>query len=172
MPLIKCAECQRDVSDKAPACPHCGAPSRSAPPPIATTTEPPAKPRRKTSPVAWVALGLLIFGAIWWIQSGHARAYTNQYREANLPPMPVEVAYRQSLVGRGRVFVLKNTSDRQLSVIATLKNPTMNQERTVRVDLSPRGIREIGWGEGWVASSGDTVMLSHNEYKSYSARIP
>ena len=26
MALIKCPECGREVSDKAPACPHCGAP--------------------------------------------------------------------------------------------------------------------------------------------------
>src|SRR5205807_1558785 len=98
--------------------------------------------------------------------------YSNQFRETSLPPMPVEVAYRESLLGRGRVFVIKSTSDRQLSVIATLTNPTTKQERRYRVDLSPRGTREIGWGEGWVASSGDTVTLSHNDYKSYTARIP
>ena len=27
MALIKCPDCGRDISDKAPACPHCGRPS-------------------------------------------------------------------------------------------------------------------------------------------------
>lgn len=27
MPLIRCADCARDISDKASACPHCGAPA-------------------------------------------------------------------------------------------------------------------------------------------------
>ena len=26
MALIKCYECEKEISDKAPACPHCGAP--------------------------------------------------------------------------------------------------------------------------------------------------
>ena len=129
-------------------------------------------PSRKTSPAAWVVLGVLLVGAFWLLQAGYFRAYTNQFRDTSLPPMPVDVAYRESLVGRGRVFVLRNTSDRQLSVVATLKNPTTKQERSYRVDLSPRGTREIGWGEGWTASSGDAMTLSHNDYKSYSATIP
>lgn len=26
MALIKCPECEKEISDKAPACPHCGCP--------------------------------------------------------------------------------------------------------------------------------------------------
>jgi len=32
MALIPCYECSREISDKAPACPHCGASVREAPP--------------------------------------------------------------------------------------------------------------------------------------------
>ena len=28
MPLIFCYECSKEISDKAPACPHCGAPAK------------------------------------------------------------------------------------------------------------------------------------------------
>ena len=31
MALIKCYECSREISDKAPACPQCGAPKKKAP---------------------------------------------------------------------------------------------------------------------------------------------
>ena len=31
MALIKCYECSKEISDKAPACPHCGAPKQEAP---------------------------------------------------------------------------------------------------------------------------------------------
>jgi hypothetical protein len=34
MALIKCYECEREISDKAPACPHCGAPKEALPPEI------------------------------------------------------------------------------------------------------------------------------------------
>ena len=30
MALISCPECGREISDKAPACPHCGAPTKVA----------------------------------------------------------------------------------------------------------------------------------------------
>jgi len=29
MALIKCYECEKEISDKAPACPHCGAPVKN-----------------------------------------------------------------------------------------------------------------------------------------------
>jgi hypothetical protein len=31
MALIKCYECEKEISDKAPACPHCGAPKEEQP---------------------------------------------------------------------------------------------------------------------------------------------
>ena len=34
MALIKCYECEKEISDKAPACPHCGAPKEEQPPQI------------------------------------------------------------------------------------------------------------------------------------------
>ena len=32
MALIKCYECEKEISDKSPACPHCGAPKEEQPP--------------------------------------------------------------------------------------------------------------------------------------------
>jgi len=32
MALIPCYECEKEISDKAPACPHCGAPKEEQPP--------------------------------------------------------------------------------------------------------------------------------------------
>lgn len=40
--LIKCSECEREVSDQAAACPHCGAPMKAAPsppPPVPVPTK-------------------------------------------------------------------------------------------------------------------------------------
>ena len=40
MALIPCYECEREISDKAPACPHCGAPKEErSPEPVATKDE-------------------------------------------------------------------------------------------------------------------------------------
>ncbi len=63
MPLITCPDCNREISDRAPACPHCGLPNPAspplaAPPPAApvnvspkvttTPTEPPPRETRKS----------------------------------------------------------------------------------------------------------------------------
>jgi hypothetical protein len=34
MALITCEDCGRSISDRAPSCPHCGAPGAAAPPPL------------------------------------------------------------------------------------------------------------------------------------------
>lgn len=38
MALITCDECRREISDRAPACPHCGNPLRAARAPLAVET--------------------------------------------------------------------------------------------------------------------------------------
>jgi len=169
MALMECPECKHQVSDKAPACPKCGAPIAKAPPPPPSAAADPAAAgatnRKGTSPAAWVALALLIVGAIWYFQSP-------SFREQNLPPMPVEVGYRKALMGPGLVLAVKNNSDRHLSIRATLKNPSVNEERTYRLDVPPRGTTEVGHREGWILASGDSISLSHNDYKSWDGRIP
>jgi DNA-directed RNA polymerase subunit RPC12/RpoP len=76
--LIKCAECGREVSDRAPACPACGNPIG------ATTIEATAKRYKANQLLAFAAscLGILLLlsettrplgffviliGIIWWI---------------------------------------------------------------------------------------------------------
>ena len=39
MALIKCPECEREVSDQAQSCPNCGYPLRKQPPPVPPTGE-------------------------------------------------------------------------------------------------------------------------------------
>jgi hypothetical protein len=57
MALIKCYECEKEISDKAPACPHCGAPKEGRPPePVATKDE-------RFNPVVAIAAG----GLVWQI---------------------------------------------------------------------------------------------------------
>lgn len=57
MAVTACRECGGQVSDRAAACPHCG-----------------AKPRKKTSPVAWVIVGLFVLAAVKIGTSGDSPA--------------------------------------------------------------------------------------------------
>jgi len=67
MPLIKCADCKREISDRAPTCPHCGAPARSAPAqrPAPQTIEQTAKPYKVALIIGVLVLALgiaILFG--------------------------------------------------------------------------------------------------------------
>ncbi len=159
MALIQCPECQNQVSDKAPACPKCGAPIGSQP---ASPVE--AAPKRRTSLTTWGLSILVVVGAIMFFQSS--------FRQQNLPQMPIEVKYRPALLGPGLVVAINNTSDRHLSILATFKNPSVNQEKSFRVDVPPRGKTELGHREGWTFASGDQIELSHNDYKPWQGNIP
>ena len=56
MALAKCRECGQSVSDKALACPHCGAPN-----PVAVTNKPAAPGNRELIFTAVVALAGMVF---------------------------------------------------------------------------------------------------------------
>lgn len=61
MALISCSECRREISDKAAACPNCGAPVGSAAPITNRWAEPPVQ--KKSSIWKWV-LGVPIGGFV------------------------------------------------------------------------------------------------------------
>lgn len=165
MALIECSECHKQISDKAVACLHCGAPIASA------TTNPPEKPTaptvsnskptaKKTSPLTWLALVLIVAASVWY--------FPKAQREASLPSMPVEVATRTAITGPGLVLVVKNTSKRHLSYMVKLTNPTTNQERAFRLDVGPDSAGEIGYKEGWTVASGDQINITNNDYQQWN----
>ena len=83
MGLIKCSECGREVSDKAVACPSCGAPIANAPvgTPIQTIQE--TSKRLK----AQYAIAVVIFfvGLIWLVFNIVYVTQTNQ----SMSPIPI-----------------------------------------------------------------------------------
>lgn len=167
MALIDCTECHKQVSDKAAACPHCGAPIAlaSLATPVATKTERPGKPtRKKTSSFTWLALIVIVAAAVWYLPKAQ--------REASLPTMPVEVKTRSAMTGPGLVLIVKNTSSRHLSFMVTLTNPTTHQERVFRVDVGPDSSGEIGYKEGWTLASGDLISIANNDYQQWTGNTP
>jgi hypothetical protein len=67
MALIKCAECGKEVSEKAAACPGCGAPIAAAPSPQTLPAQTPdARVRVTRTGGKWEAVGfLLIMGGVF-----------------------------------------------------------------------------------------------------------
>lgn len=91
---------------------------------------------------------------------------------ARLPDLPITATYRRAMMGPGLVIAFSNSSNRALAVGAQFKNPTLNLERSFRVDVPPRGVKEVGHLEGWTFASGDTITITHAEYKPVIITIP
>lgn len=87
------------------------------------------------------------------------------------PELPIEIHYREALLGPGLVGMFKNTSDRHLAVVTTFYNPTLKKEENYRLDLAPGITKEVGHSEGWAFASGDTIKIVHNEYKTRTVEL-
>jgi hypothetical protein len=120
---------------------------------------------RRVSPLIWVVLVLVALGLGWLFQSA-------AFREIGRPPMPVEVGFRKALLGPGLVLDVSNNSDRQLSVLVDLANPTTKQEKSFRMDIAAHDMSELGHAEGWALASGDAIRISHHDYKSWTGSVP
>lgn len=160
MALMQCPECKHQISDQAVACPNCGAPVKGP-----ATASVPSKEKKKTSPATWVALLFVIAGIVWYLQS-------REFKEQSLPPIPVEVTFREALLGPGLVLQVKNKSARHLSILVALKNPSTQQGQNYRLDVAPQGTSEVGHMEGWTLASGDNIEIFHNDYQSWKGGIP
>ena len=123
----------------------------------------------------WVVASLFVVAAVvaYYMKYTAEQEYMRVKEELEMrPDMPVEVTYREALMGPGLVILVTNNSDRLLSVIAMFHNPSMNQEKSFRLDLTPGMVKEIGHQEVWAFASGDTVQLTHVEFKPIFMKLP
>jgi hypothetical protein len=162
MALLKCSECGNDISDKAPACPKCGAPQAG----IGTSPVAPnaGGARRKTHPITWAVFLVLVASVFWFtLKSQH---------EAKLPPLPVDVQFRPALVGPGLVLLFENKSAGAISFIATLQHAGLKEERKLEIYVAPRSTTSIGSREGWIGQRGDQIQLENSNFKAWNGSIP
>jgi hypothetical protein len=152
--LHRCAECSKPVSDRAVACPNCGAPAPAASAPGSQ------RPQRKTHPVAWAAL-LALVGYL---------AYESY--QANLPQLPVAVRFRPALIGSGLVLMFENTSAQEITFIARLNRPDTNNTRSMELHARPYQTVSVGSGEGWTGEHGDQITLKNNRFQTWTGSIP
>jgi hypothetical protein len=95
MPLVKCPDCQTEVSDRAPSCPKCGAPINHS----QAAVNPQPAPKKKTSFVTWGCLTLIVLAVLGGI--------INKMTGVDQPPPPAPVDQKQeqavkiALVGAG-----------------------------------------------------------------------
>lgn len=88
------------------------------------------------------------------------------------PALPVVVEFRSSLLGMGMVAVIENTSDRHLTVVLAVRNPTLSTVKRFTLQLDPRSRTDFGHIEGWQFSSGDEVGLYNDEFGTLRLTVP
>jgi hypothetical protein len=79
-------------------------------------------------------------------------------------PVPVTVSQRAGVIAAGKVAVFTNPGNTTISVVATFKNASFQQEKQFNLVLSPGQTKEIGSLEGWTVEPGETVELSSEGY--------
>jgi len=88
------------------------------------------------------------------------------------PALPVVVGFRSSMLGKGLVAVIENTSDRYLTVVLAVRNPTLSTTRRFKLDLEPKSSTDFGHLEGWQFASGDEVGLFNDEFGALRITVP
>lgn len=81
-------------------------------------------------------------------------------------PPPIEIAIRDSVVGRGKVIRLTNTGERQLQLISLeLKGEEKEFRGVVAKTLHSHDTTEIGWAElGFPIKTGMTLRVTCKEF--------
>lgn len=86
--------------------------------------------------------------------------------------LPVTVSFRKSWIGIGLVAVLKNTSTHYLTLVMTVRNPTLSTVKRFKIEIAPGDDLDFGHNDGWKFTSGDELSLYHDNYKALKLIVP
>jgi hypothetical protein len=92
--------------------------------------------------------------------------------DSNKPAMPVSVRFRKSYLGMGLVAVVENTSKQHLTLLLTVRNPTLSTARRFEIEVKPENDIAFGHDDGWRFASGDELGLYHNNYRAIRMVVP
>jgi hypothetical protein len=74
MPLIKCSDCETEMSSLAGACPKCGRPNQVVPPVV----EKKAAPNKARAALVGSGIGFVLGGVLIWQGCAHGQTMTSQ----------------------------------------------------------------------------------------------
>ncbi|MBU4499925.1 MAG: hypothetical protein KKG40_06910, partial [Gammaproteobacteria bacterium] len=77
-----------------------------------------------------------------------------------------------SLLGQGLVAVINNTSDRYLTLVLAVRNPTLSTVKRFTLEVSPKSSTDFGHLDGWKFASGDEIGLFNDEFGALKLTVP
>jgi hypothetical protein len=105
-------------------------------------------------------------------QLTYREADAQKAREMARPALPLVVGFRSSMLGQGLVAMIENTSDRYLTVVLAVRNPTSSTANRFQLELDPRSRTDFGHLEGWQFGSGDEVVLFNDAFGELRITVP
>lgn len=89
------------------------------------------------------------------------------------PPLPVQITFRDPIFGTGRVMQILNKSGKSLEFVFVWKSKTTGKKTSWKSTMADSALRgEFGHMEGYPFASGDTVTISHPDYKTLTVEVP
>lgn len=87
-------------------------------------------------------------------------------------PLPVDVTFRAGRPGTGFIAQIDNHSGDAMVVDVEIERAWTNESTSVQIDIGPRGMSEIGAGNGWAFASGDTLKVKSGTFRPVTLRVP
>lgn len=87
------------------------------------------------------------------------------------PELPVKVIIRESLAGEGMVAQFHSEFPQKIVVYVVLESKEYGAKRESNLALDPNGMTEIGWLQDWKFLPGDTITISHSDYKTSRYKV-
>lgn len=101
-----------------------------------------------------------------------ARAVDPAQHDTGKPELPVTLHFRKSFWGKGLVAEIENTSDQYLTLVLSVRNPTLATAKRFEIQLKGGDDLDFGHDDGWQFASGDEVGLYHNDFKALKMIVP
>lgn len=95
-----------------------------------------------------------------------------QAAAAAKPALPVVVGFRSSMLGKGLVAAIENSTDRYLTVVLAVRNPTLSTAKRFSLELDPGSSTSFGHLQGWQFASGDELALFNDEFGALRITVP
>ncbi len=94
--------------------------------------------------------------------------------DMNRPDLPLRYSFRDSLVGQGKVLMIRNDTDKFFQLKLEVHNRTLNAKSTHAINVGPRKTTEIGWLEldDWHLVTGERIRIHNDGYKTAHLVVP
>ena len=93
--------------------------------------------------------------------------------KAAQPRLPLDITFRDSVLGFGQVMIVKNNGYEDLQVILQCQNNQLNDSLSKVIWLPANKISEFGWAElFWQFEAGERFNIRHDNYRTLSGIVP